>query len=75
MPANGPIEGVHWHMNRANKIKASDDCKACHLILAQGSDEQLEKLNARGYDFVHIDAEYSEFSCAECHTGAAPKGN
>lgn len=63
------------------KLKSADgksfakgnDCKSCHLILAQGNDEEIKKLNADGYDFVHIDAEYSDFSCAECHTGAAPK--
>ncbi len=53
-------------------IKA-DDCKSCHLILAQGNDEQMTKLNAQGYDFVHIDSEYSDFSCSQCHTGAAIK--
>jgi len=31
-------------------IKASD-CNSCHLILAQGSGEQLKKLNADGYTF------------------------
>ncbi len=46
-------------------IKACD-CKSCHLILAQGSGEQLKKLNADGYTVFHID---SEFSCTTCHTG------
>jgi nitrate/TMAO reductase-like tetraheme cytochrome c subunit len=56
---------------KTTTIKA--DCKACHLILAQGDNEQMTKLNATGYDFIHIDSEYSDFSCAECHTGANPK--
>ena len=29
------------------------------------------RLNAKGYDFMHIDAPYSEFSCTDCHTGGA----
>jgi hypothetical protein len=33
----------------------------------------MTKLDANGYDFIHIDAPYSDFSCTDCHTGAAPK--
>lgn len=51
----------------------ANDCKACHLILAQGNDEQMKALNADGLDFVHIDSEYSDYDCSTCHTGAAPK--
>ena len=51
------------------KTIAASDCNSCHLILAQGSGEQLKKLNADGYTFFHIDSEFSEFSCATCHTG------
>ena len=57
--------------NDKTVIKA--DCKACHLILAQGDNASMNKLSATGLDFVHIDSEYSDFSCAECHTGATPK--
>jgi nitrate/TMAO reductase-like tetraheme cytochrome c subunit len=65
-------DGKHKTADNKTSIKAND-CKACHLILAQGNDEQLTKMNAAGYDFIHIDAEYSDFSCTDCHTGAAPK--
>ena len=65
-------DGKHNTADGKGSIKAND-CNSCHLILAQGNDEQMTKLNANGYSFVHIDAEYSDFSCAECHTGAAPK--
>jgi ferredoxin len=51
----------------------ADHCKTCHLILAQGSDEQMAKLNGQGYDFIHIDSEYSDFSCTDCHAGEAIK--
>jgi hypothetical protein len=53
-------------------IKASD-FKSCHPILAPGGGDQLKKLNADGYEFFHIDSEFSEFSCAMCHTGGPPK--
>jgi nitrate/TMAO reductase-like tetraheme cytochrome c subunit len=65
-------DGKHKTTDGKASIQANN-CNSCHLILAQGSDEEMNKLNAKGYDFIHIDSEYSDFSCAECHTGAAPK--
>ncbi len=65
-------DGKHKTADGKDTIKAND-CKSCHLILAQGNDEEINKLNAKGYDFFHIDGEYSDFSCTDCHTGAAPK--
>lgn len=55
------------------KTIPADNCNQCHIILAQGSGEQLKQLKADGYDFVHIDSTYLEFSCANCHTGAISK--
>lgn len=52
---------------------ASSDCNICHIILAQGSGDQLKQLKADGYDFVHIDSPYLDFSCATCHTGGLQK--
>jgi len=57
--------------SEGKQMKATD-CNSCHLILAQGSDAEMEKLNPKGYDFIHIDAPYADFSCKDCHTGAAP---
>jgi nitrate/TMAO reductase-like tetraheme cytochrome c subunit len=65
-------DGKHKTADGKATIKA-DDCKACHLILAQGSGADLDKLNANGYKFFHIDSEMSDFSCTECHTGAGIK--
>ena len=65
-------DGNHKTEDGTKSIAASD-CTSCHIILAQGSGAQLKKLNADGFDFVHIDAVYLDFSCTDCHTGAFPK--
>jgi nitrate/TMAO reductase-like tetraheme cytochrome c subunit len=65
-------DGKHMTADGKMSIKASD-CRSCHIILAQGSGEALNQISAKGHDFIHIDAEYSEFSCTECHTGGIQK--
>jgi nitrate/TMAO reductase-like tetraheme cytochrome c subunit len=65
-------DGKHVTADGKMSIKASD-CKSCHLILAQGGGPALEQINAKGYDFIHIDAPYAEFSCVDCHTGGPQK--
>jgi nitrate/TMAO reductase-like tetraheme cytochrome c subunit len=65
-------DGKHASADGKASIKASD-CRSCHIIVAQGSGEALNQLDAKGHEFMHIDAEYSDFSCAECHTGAMQK--
>lgn len=61
-------DGKHMASDGKTSIKASD-CNACHLIVAQGAGQELEKFNPKGFDFFHIDAEFTEPSCAECHNG------
>jgi nitrate/TMAO reductase-like tetraheme cytochrome c subunit len=65
-------DGKHVAADGKKSIQASD-CKSCHLILAQGSGEALNQVNAQGHDFIHIDAPYSDFSCTDCHTGGLQK--
>ena len=65
-------DGKHKSADGKQMIKASD-CSSCHTIFAQGSGAQLQKLVATGHTFFHVDAEYSDFSCTECHTGAFSK--
>jgi fumarate reductase subunit C len=65
-------DGLHKAEDGKTTIAASS-CNACHIILAQGSGAQLQQLSAKGLDFYHIDSEYSEFSCNNCHTGASTK--
>jgi len=65
-------DGLHKAADGKVRISASD-CNACHTIVAQGSGEQLTKLDAKGHSFFHIDAINEDFSCNNCHTGAFPK--
>jgi hypothetical protein len=65
-------DGKHMAADGKTSISASD-CRSCHLILAQGAGEQLEQVNFKGHNFFHIDSEYSDFSCADCHTGGIQK--
>jgi hypothetical protein len=61
------------HKSADARTIAASNCNSCHTILAQGSGEQLQQLNAAGHSFFHIDAINEEFSCNNCHTGAFPK--
>jgi hypothetical protein len=60
--------GNHFTADGKKTIKGSD-CNACHLITAQGTGEDLEKVNLKGFDFFHVDSDYLEPNCAECHNG------
>ena len=66
-------DGTHKAVGNPKKKIPASDCSACHTILAQGDGEQLQKLNAKGDTFIHVDAEYENFDCSSCHTGAFPK--
>jgi nitrate/TMAO reductase-like tetraheme cytochrome c subunit len=48
-------------------IKAND-CNACHIILAQGSGDELLQLSSAGHEFKHPGGDY-DLSCWDCHTG------
>lgn len=65
-------DGLHKADDGKTTIEASS-CNACHIIVAQGSGEQLNHMEPKGMDFFHIDAVYSDFSCENCHTGAFTK--
>jgi len=65
-------DGKHVAGDGEKSIKASD-CRSCHLILAQGDPESMNNINPKGHEFMHIDAEYSDFSCTDCHTGGPQK--
>lgn len=65
-------DGEHKTADRKRTLGASD-CNSCHVILSQGAGDELTKLNPKGHNFFHLDAEYSDFTCNNCHTGAFPK--
>jgi hypothetical protein len=65
-------DGQHKSADGKRSIQASS-CNSCHTILAQGSGDQLEKLNAKGHRFFHLDAINEDFSCYSCHTGSFPR--
>ena len=65
-------DGLHKSEDGKRTIDASS-CNSCHTIMAQGSGADLNKLSTKGLDFFHIDAQYTDFTCNNCHTGAATK--
>jgi hypothetical protein len=65
-------DGLH-KTDDGRKQVASSSCDSCHVILAQGSGPALDKLSAKGSVFFHLDSEYTDFTCNNCHTGAFPK--
>lgn len=65
-------DGKHKTVDGTRSLGGSD-CNSCHTILAQGDRTQIRELNPDGHPFLHVDAEYSDFSCTECHTGGIMK--
>jgi len=62
-------DGLHKTADGKQSIKASD-CNACHVIVAQGSGEDLRKLSAEGLKFAHPGDELdANPQCHECHSG------
>jgi hypothetical protein len=52
------------------RVVSFKDCNACHLIIAQGSGADLEKLTPSGQAFAHPAEEYDpDFKCNDCHSG------
>ncbi len=44
-------------------------CNTCHVILAEGSPEDLLTLNAKGAEFKHPEEGWEGYLCNDCHTG------
>jgi len=62
-------DGSHVADGTGEPMKASD-CTTCHTVVSQGStEEELATIDANGLPFMHIDFEYEDFDCADCHTG------
>jgi nitrate/TMAO reductase-like tetraheme cytochrome c subunit len=60
----------------ADGIVLTEDCRACHAILAQGAGERLQVATSQeGLEFAHpvdIGEAWKEMGCYECHTGIEP---
>jgi hypothetical protein len=55
---------------RATHVISFSNCNSCHLILAQGSEDQLASMVLGGQEFKHPGEEYDPaFKCHDCHTG------
>jgi nitrate/TMAO reductase-like tetraheme cytochrome c subunit len=53
-----------------NHVIGFQDCNACHLILAQGTSEDLEQPSMSGQAFKHPGEDLDpDFKCNDCHTG------
>jgi nitrate/TMAO reductase-like tetraheme cytochrome c subunit len=57
------------HKTADGKHIITNDCNACHVILAQGSGPQLNQLSPRGEPFAHPGGDYGDLKCSDCHTG------
>lgn len=62
-------DGQHKSGDGKRVIKFND-CNACHVILAQGSADQLSLVSPLGQKFKHPIDEYDPaFQCTDCHNG------
>jgi nitrate/TMAO reductase-like tetraheme cytochrome c subunit len=59
----------HATADGATHIKMSD-CNACHIFLAQGAGEALERLTPAGMKFEHPAGDVEGITCNSCHNGA-----
>jgi hypothetical protein len=63
-------------MASAEGVALTNDCRACHTILAQGSGERAQvAATAEGLEFEHpedIGDTWRDMGCYECHTGVRP---
>jgi cytochrome c2 len=52
----------------------TNDCNACHTILAQGSPEEIAQSPLQVQPFRHpvdVGMDVSELQCSQCHTGTS----
>ncbi len=58
------------HKTKAGQV-VSKDCNACHIIISQGSGDEVA-VSLKGLEFKHpvdIEEAWKEMDCNECHTG------
>jgi hypothetical protein len=62
-------DNKHASTTDKKKIIQANDCKACHLIFAQGKGAELQKTSATGLPFAHPGGDFGDAKCSDCHTG------
>jgi len=62
--------GEHFEATTGAPMQATS-CNSCHVILAQGADDELLQLAATGHDFRHPDGDVDGLMCHYCHTGGS----
>jgi len=60
-------DGKHIAEDGKRSIKANN-CNSCHIILAQGTGDELLKMTPGGQPFKHPGGDYDN-TCNECHSG------
>jgi nitrate/TMAO reductase-like tetraheme cytochrome c subunit len=61
------------HVSADGKV-LSKDCNSCHVIAAQGAEDEPATYTVKGLDFTHpedIGEVWKETNCVDCHTGGA----
>ena len=61
------------HKSREGKV-ITNDCNACHTILAQGPPEEVAHAVLQAQPFRHpvdVGMDVTEFKCSQCHTGTS----
>ncbi|MBI2175031.1 MAG: hypothetical protein HYU33_07525 [Candidatus Omnitrophica bacterium] len=61
------------HKNREGRA-ITNDCNACHTILAQGTPEEVSGAKLETQPFRHpvdMGMDVTELKCSECHTGTS----
>ena len=65
-------DNQHISTNDKKKMIQANDCKACHIIFAQGKGAELEKVSASGLPFAHPGGDLDPSTkCSDCHTGGS----
>ncbi len=65
-------DNQHVSATDKKKMIQAGDCKACHIIFAQGKGADLNKGSASGMTFAHPGGDLDpSMKCSECHNGGS----
>jgi nitrate/TMAO reductase-like tetraheme cytochrome c subunit len=64
-------DGQHLNEDGNAAIRvAANDCRSCHLILAQGEEVNAGQVDLSGLEFEHPGEDVEGLLCSDCHNGA-----